>query len=493
MTARSGYSERLATPGPAVVALLVAAVAALPAAMLAPAATRGSAGLAWVPVDRWLVVEVEPGAAANPLAAADELVDPARPVFPDRGLVVGPGRWNLVRRDGESEFSAADTAGAGGDATGARAVLAHAYLESDRDGTLVLVLDAPDCLDAGLWLNGQELPREGGLVRLGTGWNTLLVAMSGNSDCPPRWSASLGGETGDPGSLTDRDQALDPAEVRVQASRPPGQYRQFPNGWITFDSVRVESLTWSADSRDLEAQLSYSVTSWGGFAPRSAAGRGGRGGAVSVDGRPGGRGAGGGRQSGAPGGSAIAGQDGFEADPQRMAMIAVVRGDFDQRRPAPTGGSVRIDVAGEEVRSWLAGLRPGAPRTFTVSVPLRNARLAAARQDRLRLRAEWPDARARELRGTLPSAGIDRALRGRIAIDGLTRAAGGSGRLEGTLRIPDDLDGFKVRAVGGEWTVDGMVAGDGVLCSPCRRGRTLGVTALLGEQETPAVSAVEAG
>ena len=103
-------------------------------------------------------------------------------------------------------------------------------------------------------------------------------------------------------------------------------------------------------------------------------------------------------------------------------------------------------------------------------MPFRKLRDAALNDGGVRAEVRWPND-DRELRGRMPAARVLYALHGPLEVTGLVD--GSDGVSTGRLRVPDALAGFTVRAVSGDWTVDGQPAADGVICSPCERGRRL--------------------
>lgn len=210
-------------------------------ALVAFALVPGLTGLALaqqpVPVDRWLVSSAFPaGDDADPLGE-DYLSAPGEiGVLPDRGRTVAGADWALIRRDSASVLDLEEQR-AGIDGTAV--VYAHAYLRSAADRTIVLTWGGLGCTRVTAWLNGRSLSRLGqpvtnraagtederlrALVRVGRGYNTLLVkAVSG--DCPFGVAASFA-----PASSESLD------GLRAQASRPHGITRTGPSPWLVVD------------------------------------------------------------------------------------------------------------------------------------------------------------------------------------------------------------------------------------------------------------------
>lgn len=239
-----------------------------------------------VPLDRWLVTRPVTSVALGPEAADPLARTGGPPIMPDRDIVVGPGYWSLVRRapppaagPGAWIDLVKDLVNppAGGASPGGEGpVLAHTYLRAPTDRSLLLTLSHLSCRRLSGWLNGQPIadlaretstPRDDGLiaaehaeVRLGAGWNTLLVAVS-EGDCPSR----LGGWLR-PSPLPSgrREEALDTKAVRVQASRPPGVRRSLPAGFLQVSSLGLDDeLFWEAGAEDLSGSLIVPVTAWG--------------------------------------------------------------------------------------------------------------------------------------------------------------------------------------------------------------------------------------
>ena len=424
----------------------------------APAA----AGAQEIPVDRWLVASAEVEAGEDPLpeSAADR--------FPDRNLETESRAWTLVRRDGETRFDFAEWTDPG------EATLAHAYLKAATDTDMRLSLEVGGCVRLRVLLNGQTLaeperPRE---VRLASGWNTLLVVLDGDEECDRSLSATLSHETG-----PNHRNAPASVRVAVQASRPPGVRRSYPEGAVTVSAPRVTALAWNPGGEDLEALISYDLATWGREGGDASA-------TVDAPGvqRPGAPRPGGPpaspfdaprRGGGDPPGEAVGDDDTGPTDPDgmRASMIATLLGRPEVKAPAPSDGSVELRLADASFVGAGSDLRPGSPVSFDGSLPFRTLRAAALRENGMRAEFRWRGGDA-EGEGRLPAALVLQALHGPL---NLGLAAGPDGVWRGQLRVPDALAGFTVQGMEGSWTVDGASAEDAVLCAPCERGRRLEV------------------
>ncbi|MGD8497003.1 MAG: hypothetical protein PVF05_12565 [Gemmatimonadales bacterium] len=236
------------------VSLLVAVAAFGPA--IAPEATKRS-------VDRWLVATA---AAPDTMSRAERLdtdllaAPGEQGVLPDRGRTVAGVTWRLVRRDGEAAIaldSLLPEVEPGG------VVYAHAYLRLPTDRTLGIDWGGTGCTSARAWLNGRELERSPVSARLGAGWNTLLLKLVAG-DCPLGLRATLTEPEADAAGAAGGERphwAID--QIRVQASRPPGDVRTGPADWVVpRDTVRLAAIPqWRGDR--LFAVLSVGLTSWG--------------------------------------------------------------------------------------------------------------------------------------------------------------------------------------------------------------------------------------
>jgi len=253
--------------GSAIALFLLAAAPPLPA-QGDPAAEPGRA------VDRWLVSATFPAEREEdgPLLAAPG----PEGVLPDRGRETAGVEWRLVRRDGALRFrvdtlsdamaaGAAETAESeGSGSTGPSLVYAHAYVRSPSDRTIRLAWSGLEGSRVRAWWNGRPLldldgePRESAdeisvRVRLGAGWNTLLL-RSVQGDAALGFGARLLPDEAAPGPGLEG--------VRVQASRPPGEVRTGPEPWIVIDPVvrATGHLSWRGE--DLLGSVAVDVTAW---------------------------------------------------------------------------------------------------------------------------------------------------------------------------------------------------------------------------------------
>ena len=255
--------------------------------------------------------------------------------------------------------------------------------------------------------------------------------------------------------------------------------RNYPEGVVTASMPRVTSVAWNPGGDDLDAAISYDLATWG----REAAEPGTAVDAPGVQ-RPG-------MTPGMPpgmppmspfdaprrGGSDTAGAeegDGTgptDPDGQRARMIAQLLGRPEPREPAPRDGSVELRLADHSLVAAGSDLRPGNPVAFEGSLPFRKLREAALREDGMRAEFRWRGGDA-EGEGRMSAARVLRALHGVIDL-GLEAGPGGAWR--GRLRVPEALADFTIRGLAGTWSVDGVPSEDGVLCSPCGRGRWIEV------------------
>ncbi len=132
-----------------------------------------------------------------------------------------------------------------------------------------------------------------------------------------------------------------------------------------------------------------------------------------------------------------------------------------------------LRLAGESFIAASNELEPGVPVPFEGVLPFRKLRDAALRDDGMKAEFRWDGGEGGgEGEGRMPAAPLLRALHGELE---LALARGGDGVWRGRMRIPDALAGFTLRGVDGAWTIDGAAVEDGLLCSPCERGRRLEV------------------
>lgn len=416
-----------------------------------------------IPLDRWLVTSAEHVAGDHPLP----VVGPDR--FPDRNLETDAGTWRLVRRDGEAslDFSGFSEPGL--------ATFAHAYLRSGADANVRLEFGAEPCARIEAWVNAQHIGGGGGAreLRLAAGWNTLLVVLGGDAGCERSLSAHLSPATS-PNVRAEGDGASDD-RLAAQASRPPGTRPNWPDGIVTVSTPRVTGLIWRPEEDDLEASIAYDLASWGrDFGPGTGgAGEPGIQRPAAPPRSPfdlprrGGR---------APDEGGGAGGDDDETGPTdpdglRARMVAQLLGRPEPGAPAPRAGSVELRVAGESFVGASNELEPGAPVSFEGVLPFRKLREAALRHDGMKAEFRWGGEEG-EGEGRLPAGLVLRALHGPVD---LALASGADGVWRGRLRVPDALAGFTLRGGEGTWTVDGAGAEDGLLCSPCERGRRFDV------------------
>lgn len=204
------------------------------------------------PIDRWLVAEtaVPDSLDAAAALATDFLASPGEAgVLPDRGLPAAGLTWDLVRLDGAAGVPLDSILS---DVEPGTVVYAHSYLRLPADRTLRLEWRGTDCTGGRAWVNGRALDRRSADVRLGAGWNTLLLKLVAG-DCPFGYRATLA-TTG---------AAADAPDVRVQASRPYGDVRTGPEDWVVAaDTARVaDARRWREDR--LYAGLIVGLTAWG--------------------------------------------------------------------------------------------------------------------------------------------------------------------------------------------------------------------------------------
>ena len=416
-----------------------------------------------IPVDRWLVTSAEHAAGDHPLPVAG----PDR--FPDRNLETAVGTWTLLRRDGEAPLDFSDVSEAG------QATLAHAYLKSRADASVRLELAVEPCARLEAWLNAQYLADAGTAreVRLAAGWNTLLVVLDGEPGCERSLSARLSPATG-PNVRTERDDRSGDG-LTVQASRPPGVRPTWPEGVVTVSAPRITGLAWRPDDDDLQAAISYDLASWGREFRAGMDGAGAPGiqrpevgfrNPLDLPRRGGG-------PPGAPGEAGEGDDETGPTDPdgERARMVAFLLRQPEARTPAPREGSAELRLAGEPFVAASGELEPGVPVSFEGVLPFRKLREAALRDDGMKAEFRWEGGDG-EGEGRMSAAPVLQALYG--VID-LALDAGTDGAWLGTLRVPDALAGFTLRGTEGSWTVDGSAAEDGLLCSPCERGRRLEV------------------
>ncbi len=242
-------------PGSANTRLLLLVTAALSSGALLPAAKPAVAQSSERIIDRWLVTHARPlDDDTNPLAGDGATL------FPDRDLTIGPGYWWLLREDGRAQFELDD---AGDRPAAASTTLAHAYIKAPYDITVDLRIATSPCARRDVWVNSQGVAEPPGdvPVRLAAGWNTLLVALASEDECVHRLGVTLL-QTAAP--VREDDDPVDFDLMSVQASRPPGARQNHPDGALVLQRPTPVDLTWHAGSDELQGNVSYAVSSWGG-------------------------------------------------------------------------------------------------------------------------------------------------------------------------------------------------------------------------------------
>ncbi len=177
-----------------------------------------------------------------------------------------------------------------------------------------------------------------------------------------------------------------------------------------------------------------------------------------------------------------------DAEGQRDRIIRQLVPPLPARDPAPDQASVELKFAGERVVGATGSLVPGVPGELHAEIPFAKLRDAALRDRGVEARLRWGDDDEKRV-GRVQASAVLAAFHGPIEITGLQGSA--STGWYGTLRIPDRLTGFTLRASDGRWSIAGVPTEDGVLCSPCQKGRNLEVR--IEGIEVPVVSIVEAG
>ena len=203
-----------------------------------------------LPIDRWLISDAfQPDSLAGTRLDSDLLRAPGEPgVLPDRGLSAAGSSWRLHRDDSVSLVSL-DTLLP--DAQPGTVVYAHTYVRLPEDRTLRFSWNGEECTAGRAWLNGRPIADNDLKARFGGGWNTILLKFEAGS-CAFGYEAAL-----------SSDAAEDLEEVRVQASRPPGDVRTGPEPWvIPADVARISRYRrWARDR--LSAALEIEITAWG--------------------------------------------------------------------------------------------------------------------------------------------------------------------------------------------------------------------------------------
>jgi hypothetical protein len=190
-------------------------------------------------------------------------------LFPERGTRVGATVWTLMRQDGNPIFDL-DTLV---DRSGPTATFAHVYIRPPTDRTVTLVFTGLGCTVLSAQLNERPvaLPTSGApveecrvdrtvlttRVRLAGGWNALQVKAEGD-DAPYGFAVSVA--PGPDGEAV--------ADLRIQASRPPGIRPISPQPWIDIVEIGIPSLVWRGD--DLSGHIVIGFRLWGEYAPEDA-------------------------------------------------------------------------------------------------------------------------------------------------------------------------------------------------------------------------------
>ena len=190
-------------------------------------------------------------------------------LFPERGTRVGATVWTLVRQDGNPIFDL-DTLV---DRSGPTATFAHVYIRPPTDRTVTLAFTGLGCTVLSAQLNERPVPlppiaapgEECGVdetvltarVRLAGGWNALQVKAEGE-DAPYGFAVSIA--PGPDGEAV--------ADLRIQASRPPGIRPISPLPWIDIVETGIPNLVWRG--QDLSGDLAIGFRLWGDYAPENA-------------------------------------------------------------------------------------------------------------------------------------------------------------------------------------------------------------------------------
>ncbi len=179
-------------------------------------------------------------------------------------------------------------------------------------------------------------------------------------------------------------------------------------------------------------------------------------------GPPGGRG---GRGAGFPAG-------GFGPPPdtegQHERIIRQLLPPMPPAQPAPSSGSFELRFDGEKLVDSANGLEPAHPIALEGMVSFKKLRAAALDDRGVQARIAW-GGDSHERVGRVSAEAVLEAFHAPIALTASRTDAG----IEGSFRVPESLDGFTIRTLGGEWSVDGSPVRDGALCSPCKKGRRL--------------------
>lgn len=207
-----------------------------------------------VPIDRWLVSSAFPtdgGTGDSPLTGPGE-----EGVLPDRGREQAGSGWMLARRDGRGDVRLDSLLP---DRDSPVFVYAHSYVRLPADRTMLLSWDGLGDTSVRVWVNGRLLRDRTGdpieaidriavPVRLGGGWNTLLF-RSAEGESVFGFAAALASPDGE-------------VQIRVQASRPPGDIRTGPAPWVLAEPTLrpTGGVSWAGD--ELSGELMLEVTAW---------------------------------------------------------------------------------------------------------------------------------------------------------------------------------------------------------------------------------------
>ena len=229
------------------------AVLLLPRAAAAQQSGTGSE-LNRVPIDRWLVSSAFP---TDGVTGEAPLTGPGEEgVLPDRGREQAGSAWTLVRRDGQSDLRLDSLLP---DRESPVFVYAHSYVRLPVDRTMLLSWGGLGDTRVRVWVNGRLLRHRDGdpieaideitvPVRFGGGWNTLLFQ-----------SAEQGANFGLEAALAATDGST---QIRIQASRPPGDIRTGPAPWVLAEPTLrpTGGIAWAGD--ELSGELMLEVTAW---------------------------------------------------------------------------------------------------------------------------------------------------------------------------------------------------------------------------------------
>jgi hypothetical protein len=203
-----------------------------------------------VPIDRWLIADAFGPDSMGTSQLDVELLDPPGEsgVLPDRGMPASGTIWHLHRQDGVAKVSLDSI---DQNIVPGSVVYAHAYARLPSDRTLQLTWDAHACTVGRAWLNGREIAGNDVSARFGAGWNTILLKLE-VGDCAFGYEATL-----------SSDQTGDLDDIRLQASRPPGEVRTGPEPWVILRGLAevAPDHRWSGDR--LFAGLVIGLTGWG--------------------------------------------------------------------------------------------------------------------------------------------------------------------------------------------------------------------------------------